>query len=112
MTTTSINSSPLFCFGFHSLEGYDDESKSRLKINNYANFFGYIPIVGTIVGLARIIFNAYLMTKSEDDEEKELYKIQILRGTVECFSCGIIFLIPDLIITRKHSNPTQSSEEN
>lgn len=80
--------------------------KNRIKICNYANFFGYFPGIGTIVGLARIIFNAYLLTISEDDEEKELYKFQILRGTVEFFSLGIVFLIPDLIVTRARTlNP-------
>ena len=102
----TTNRSPLDCLGYASTEGHAEDTANRIRINNYANFFGYFPIIGTIVGLARMIFNAYLMTITEDESEMELYKAQIVRGAVEFISFGIIFLIPDLIVTRARTlNP-------
>src|ERR1700733_13909138 len=102
-----INStfSPLDCLGYCSTEGHNEEKKSLIRINNVANFIGYFPIIGTIVGLARMIFCAYRMFTTDDDE-KELYKVQIARGAVELLSFGIIFLAADLIVTRARTlNP-------
>ena len=68
---------------------------------NLAIFAGYIPLVGTITGIARmIIFNqARKEMNSANPEFKSFLKWNIARGGVEFSSFGILLLIPDLIVT-------------
>ena len=88
--------------GFHYLESYPEEEKNNLIVHNVANVLGYIPLIGTIVGLARMIFALYMVVTSEslDIEAKEYYRAEIYRGAVEFLSLGIMFVVLDIIVTR------------
>lgn len=68
---------------------------------NRAKFLGYIPIIGTIIGLANIIFKTFsLAVDNLDETAKTETKWYILRGFLEITSLGFIFCgIPDLIKT-------------
>lgn len=69
---------------------------------NFMNALGVIPVIGTIVGIARIIFFAgkkHANDGAYSASERAFFNYQITRGAVETLSVGVIFLIPDLIRT-------------
>ena len=90
-------------FGFQSrgihATAYRDDKREELKpphsIQNFFNLTGYIPIIGSFVGVNRIISmssKACLLPKSQ--------KIKyIVRGLIETFSLGVIILPFDLVVT-------------
>ncbi len=87
---------------FKESQGNDETMRSLL---NGMNVAGWIPIVGTITGIARLIFAAIMynndMKKSGfiDPESQAFYTTMILRGIVETLSLGFFFIITDLIFT-------------
>ena len=67
-----------------------------------ANVVGYIPIVGTIVGIARVaLFGSSLIEdrKSSDWFGRTFCLGEITRGLVEVTSCGFLLLIPDFLVS-------------
>jgi len=99
--------------------GIDEDAEvNYVCYNNLANIAGYI--LSPIIGLIRIIANAYFLAKGKDvnddnfsDDEKGYLKAQIARGFVEFLGGGYLLWIPDLISTihriYKQSQNPQSS---
>lgn len=74
--------------------------QKKFALVSLANVLGYIPIIGTVVGIARIIFASLQLQKDALDEfEAAFYKTQIARGSIELISCGAIILPIDIILT-------------
>lgn len=70
------------------------------------NICGYIPIIGSISGIARLILSiSVIAALSVNGDEKltrrakKFLPLYSLRGAIEVASCGVLFLIPDLIFT-------------
>ena len=97
-----LSADPLNTLGFHYTDSYPEKASTEIIVHNVANVIGYFPVIGTIVGLARIIFALYQIVSSEtlDDEQKEYFRAEIYRGAVEFLSLGIMFIVPDIIVTR------------
>ncbi len=91
-------------FGYHlpsTLEKLGGSMKSEVKEMNILNGAGYLPVVA---GAYRI--NQYarpLMKKGPDNQltktEKLFFAVQIARGVIEFLGGGLLFLIPDIILT-------------
>jgi hypothetical protein len=75
-------------------EQYNNSAKSALKIANILKVVGYIPLIGTLLGIARILRAA----KTTKDDLPNKFN-HIARGCVELLSLGFLLLIPDLILT-------------
>jgi len=89
-------------FGFHRLQDVQPEVKGKVVAFNIANGAGYIPGVGTIVGIARIIFFWRLLENHPTEMtalDKKVCRLQILRGIVESVGLGICYLSMDVLVT-------------
>lgn len=109
----------LSAFGFHSQRSADAHQttlrkKGELggksfnvlngaKEHNLLVGLGYIPIIGTFIGLIRLVAAAgYLYSCREgyiENPEPALGWAMIARGTIELLSCGILWLALDLIVS-------------
>lgn len=76
-------------------------------MHNTSIVLGWIPAVGTIVGLARLIFaviklNQRIEALDQQEEEsiREYYKDQCIRAGVEILSLGFTLIMPDITMTR------------
>ncbi len=67
------------------------------KFMNKSKVLGYIPIIGTIMGILRLKDAAVDESNLHHDRVKH-----IVRGTVETLSLGFLLAIPDLIISFRH----------
>jgi hypothetical protein len=70
---------------------YNDVNDIVLK-HNVITVMGYVPIVGTLAGIAHIV-----MSKDANNLAGRVYAIA--RGILEIFGLGILFLIPDVIVS-------------
>jgi hypothetical protein len=90
---------------FISLGGYAFNSSTKppksLKAAYYTGMIaGYIPVVGTVVGIARIaIFTSLIFTDNKDGKYTKIYLSQIARGVFETASLGFLLIAPDIIFT-------------
>jgi hypothetical protein len=98
----SFSHDPLHSLGFHYKDNYSENESTKIFVHNLANVVGYLPIIGTIVGLVRMIFTLYNIFSNDtlENEQKEFYRAQIYRGSVEFLSLGIMFIVSDIIVTR------------
>jgi hypothetical protein len=81
-------------FGFHSKKTIflkDDEEKLFYKYNqNIHNFLGWIPGVGDIIGISRIINISAMHIVDENSENNTSYYIGSYgRGIIEIIGLGI-----------------------
>lgn len=84
-----------------------NNAKGAWKTANIVKALGYIPLIGTLIGLSRISRAA----KATKDELPNKFN-HITRGCVELFSLGFLLSIPDLILTgyrAYHAENTNSS---
>lgn len=89
-------------FGYFISVDSKTETMTKMRRNiNLMNGLGYIPVIGTIIGIARVIFFGKFIPEYRhySGSEKKFACFQVARGYVEMFSLGAVFLIPDLIIT-------------
>jgi hypothetical protein len=104
---------------FHALGGFmpEEAKNTREKIYiavHYSSMVaGYIPVVGTVVGIARMtLFGTFLMSlpfilKSETEDERENFEklrkssiSHMVRGAFETTTLGLpLLFLPDLIFT-------------
>ncbi|MBS4169910.1 hypothetical protein [Neochlamydia sp. AcF95] len=75
-------------------ESINNAAKDAWKIANIIKALGYIPLIGTLIGLSRISMAA----KTLKEELPTKYN-HIGRGCVELLSLGFLLLIPDLVLT-------------
>ncbi|MEZ5315337.1 MAG: hypothetical protein R3E91_03905 [Chlamydiales bacterium] len=93
-------------FGFHShvtvvKTFWSDETikdeKAALFVNGF-NLGGYFPIIGLYTGGVRL----YSTLSNQGRWFRapwQFRSLQIIRGTIECLGCGIIFLVIDVLAT-------------
>ena len=82
-------------------------AKKAWKTSNVVKALGYIPLIGTLIGIDRISKAA----KCNKDVLPNKFN-HIARGCVELFSLGFLLLLPDIILTgyrSYHSAKTSSS---
>ncbi|MCB1112890.1 MAG: hypothetical protein KDK72_09585 [Chlamydiia bacterium] len=86
----------------HFNSGEEKEVRSR---GNLFKIAGYVPVIGTIIGIARII-QSIQMIKEENKSGfgPNRYYVEfaagnISRGVIEATSLGCLLIIPDLILT-------------
>ncbi len=73
-----------------------------------ANFFsgkisrnlGYIPLVGTIIGIGHLIFACYQYSQSVPSWDSQRFVEEITRATIEMLSLGPVLLIYDRFFTK------------
>lgn len=71
-------------------------------VQNVLNGLGWVPFLGTIVGVVRLSGTTVLLVHdANSDEHTSFYVLSITRGIVELFSLGFLFIIPDIIATIK-----------
>lgn len=75
-------------------ESITNAAKGAWKTANIVKALGYIPLIGTLIGIDRIS----KAMKATKDELPNKYN-HIVRGCVELLSLGFLLLIPDLILT-------------
>ena len=88
-------------------EQYNNAAKGAWKTANIVKALGYIPLIGTLIGLSRISRAA----KATQEELPNKFN-HIARGCIELFSLGFLLLIPDLILTgyrARHAGNTNPS---
>lgn len=87
-------------FGFHSAKTVtpeendsDDTKQGKARTLNAMNIIGYIPIFGIISGIIRF----WLAFRHADNAECKV--ALITRAIVEIVGAGLLFAIPDLIVS-------------
>lgn len=96
-------------FGYHFEE--DIETKKLSSAVNIASLVGYIPIIGTIMGICRIYLACDYLSDETSPGDIELYKWQILRGVLELTSLGVLLCgIPDLVATIWRNMPEEDEQ--
>lgn len=121
-----FHSAELAPFGYNIcciFSHYNLEIAAVNSIRLVSNICGYIPIVGSISGLVKVIFSIILSYKysapppqADPSAEPDYYyivtmsgyttenagrfiRVTFLRSIVELTSCGALLLIPDMIVT-------------
>jgi hypothetical protein len=74
-----------------------EEAKVVKRSMNIGKIIGYIPIIGTLSGIARLIG-----VKMDREPLKAERVKHIIRGSIESLSLGFLLIIPDLIISLRH----------
>lgn len=86
--------------GFHRISPNLKESeKEARKIINIANALSYLPVIGMVIGLARMILmgTCRLEVSQDPGYEKRLLAYHFTRGIIETLCVGILFFILDMI---------------
>ncbi len=77
----------------------DNDGKTFLN-SSCSNVVGYFPILGTPVGVARVVFNILQLCTALNAEQRSKAFYQIGRGVVEAFSLGLLNAIYDLFLRK------------
>lgn len=112
-------------FGYHPFNYEKEDQRKIALLINVINFFSYIPVVSTIIGIARLVFASIviyeerkkLAAKQElkkrgfidqaeidniNQDKRELRQFaaaMITRGVVETCSLGFVFIIVDIVFS-------------
>lgn len=78
---------------------FENDAKLAWKINNITKAAGYIPGIGSLIGLIRIVSVATTISKKDMPNKYH----HIARGFVEITSLGALLLVPDLILTSQRA---------
>lgn len=82
-----------------------NSAKTASKVANIVKVLGYIPLVGTLIGLSRI------SRASNASHEALPNKFNhTVRGCIELCSLGFLLLIPDLILTGYRAYQARSAD--
>ncbi len=99
----AIPSTGFSTFGFHTrytMPGeYYDEEYSGAGTVNVLNMLGYMPVLGLIPCVCRLILPLCDETSSMHNEPTEVKIANYIRGFFEGLGLGALYLIPDLIAT-------------
>lgn len=77
-------------------------ASSFALMRNVITIAGYVPLIGTIAGIANLTFSYFRLFKMEDRDdpmEKQRNQGKFFRAVVQTLSIGAVLLIPDLIVT-------------
>ena len=88
-------------FGFNNFKKGDSNIiEDHYIAQNILNVLGWFPFLGTIIGSIRIGATIVICVVDEESSKtnhKKYYALSIVRGVVEVFSLGFVFIIPDII---------------
>lgn len=106
MSIPSISSQISQSFGFHNEKSFTVEvyvlnatySWSKETLRNL-NLAGALPIVGHLVGVARITEAKRSWNDERSKDFKPFLVTQIVRGVLETLGLGILLLLVDVIVT-------------
>ncbi|MEZ5315506.1 MAG: hypothetical protein R3E91_04795 [Chlamydiales bacterium] len=95
------------CFGFYPSNTYYLSSSWRLLYRlqpgifhiqafNFVRFLGYLPIFSILAGISKF---RTLNALNQRDVSLSFRCISVIRGVLEILQLGLLFLIPDLIVT-------------
>jgi len=99
MTQATNTISP--AFGYLTSNTTPEISSGRMK-RNIHRVLGYLPVIGTIVGIARIIIVSKIFSVDPTFISKRTLsrsKWHVVRGAIESLSCGALLIIPDIVVT-------------
>lgn len=82
-------------------------AKATWKIQNVKKGIGYIPVIGSIVGIGRFI-SLKLPNQKGTIENKTSWTA---RGVVEALSLGSVFILPDVIATAHRQNKYKNLQQ-
>lgn len=77
-----------------------DIIENHYPMQNVLNILGWFPFLGTIIGCIRIGSNFFIYVADDESNEykhKKYYMLSSVRGVVEIFCLGWVFVIPDII---------------
>ena len=92
--------------GFHDIDDNifteDDYSftETYYDAQNVLNILGWFPVLGSVIGGIRIISTGVMYVGDNESHKhyhKKYFAISGLRGGIEMFSLGWVFIIPDLV---------------
>jgi hypothetical protein len=87
------------------------DEKGRATLYNILTVTGYVPVIGTIIGIARIVLGSTTKNMQPSDKIRQYSNAQICRGAIETLSLGFLFIIPDLIATIARACSNSSKKE-
>jgi len=87
-------------------ERYDKAPKSAMKTNNVMKVLGYIPVIGTIIGLQHLTRSV----KANKIHWPNKYQ-HIARASIESLSLGFLLIIPDLILTAYRASQVEKKHK-
>jgi hypothetical protein len=73
---------------------HEVRAKQTWKTNNYVKAAGYIPLIGTLIGL----YHISLARSCSKAELPNKYN-HMVRGCIELTSCGCVLLIADIFVS-------------
>lgn len=97
-------------FGFHTIEenlfSPDDYSftETYYDAQNILNILGWFPFLGTAIGAIRLGSTGVMWAgddESHRNSHRKYFAVSGVRGVVEFFSLGWVFVIPDLVVTSR-----------
>jgi len=92
--------------GFNNFKKDSNIIENNYPVQNVLNILGWFPFIGTVSGWIRIGTTIVICVVDEESgkyKHKKYYALSTVRGIVEIFSLGFVFVIPDIIssVTRK-----------
>jgi hypothetical protein len=102
---------PFNVLGYHTTEQYadaldisvNDQIERMTLYVNLAKALAYIPIIGTIIGVAKLAFMSF--NKQMWDENGDSFMRAFnARTFIETLSLGSLFIIPDIVFTALRTN--------
>jgi hypothetical protein len=99
MSTALIEPKPIdTAFMYLPIDNLKEDSSKVYLAHDICNTIGYFPLVGTIAGIARIIFSAIAYCFFDNTQFREFCKFNLLRGLIELIPfAGIALLITDIV---------------
>ncbi len=68
----------------------------------FSKNLGYFPVIGTIVGVSRIIFSSYHCTRGSPGWSQRRFVSELIRGTLETLGLGPALFIYDYFFAKVH----------
>ena len=91
---------------FQSSLGFYQPYCGPTKAHNVTTACGYVPLLGSIAGVARVAGAIFALIKNRVSQTEHLdvsavkqLRFQLLRGLVETMSLGWLLIIPDIIVS-------------
>jgi len=98
--------------GVENITKVANDPKVASMVMNAANVIGYLPVVGRIIGVARMIFFGAILAKNfRNSEVRTFAGVQIVRGLTEALGYGVAFAIADLLATADRFGTKKSDAE-
>jgi len=84
------------------------ELGTAVKIQNALMVSGYFPLIGAYMGYKRVSMNV----KNDCKDPVSVRIVEVIRGILEILCLGILFLIPDLLVSfHRHVCTTTPAEQ-